>query len=805
MNKLGEKSLKTLEYYEILERLAAQAASEAAKEKCRALRPLDDREQAELWMRQTTDAKDRMVRQGSPSFGGIREVGAILIRADRGGTLNPRELLAVASLLQTARRALLYDAEHENKTTLTPIFGLLSGNRDLEESITTAIISEEEIADGASPELLSIRRELRRVSGKVRETLNRMISGERSKYLQENIITQRNGRFVVPVKVEHRGDVPGLVHDTSSTGATVFVEPQQVVEINNQIKVLEGREENEIERILAELSSRVSMYKGAIEQDYDALTTLDFIFARAKLSFDMNACAPVLVEDGSRCKLLRARHPLLDKDKAVPIDIAIGYDYDTLVITGPNTGGKTVTLKTAGLLCAMAQCGFLIPADERSEICVFDEFLVDIGDEQSIEQSLSTFSGHMKKITGILELAMPRTLVLLDELGAGTDPAEGAALAVAIIEELRRRGVLLMATTHYAELKVFALETKGVVNASCEFDLETLRPTYKLSVGVPGKSNAFLISEKLGIPERVIEAAQQHLSAEDKRLDAVLGQLDDLKLQLKESQDEVEELRNEAAHQLDAARKKRDELIQQGENELEAARAKARALAQQVESKAYALTDELRQLQKDERMSTQQKAQRAREIAKKESEKLFIGTEVVHNPVKEFVPLKEVKVGQEVCIAELNQLATVLALPDKNGDVLVRAGIIKTKVPLLGLKQPEKLVKEPQAKTKAQQRYSRLTGDANRPNGRVERVQRSAKMECNLLGLTVDEALPEVDSFIDRAILNGQTVVYLIHGNGTGALRTAIHKHLRGNRMVKSFRLGRYGEGESGVTVVELK
>ena len=335
--------------------------------------------------------------------------------------------------------------------------------------------------------------------------------------------------------------------------------------------------------------------------------------------------------------------------------------------------------------------------------------------------------------------------------------------------------------------------------------METLRPTYKLSVGVPGKSNAFLISEKLGIPERVIEAAQQHLSAEDKRLDAVLGQLDDLKLQLKASQDEVEGLKNEAAHQLDAARQKRDELIQQGENELEAARAKARALAQEVESKAYALTDELRQLQKDERMSTQQKAQRAREIAKKESEKLFMGTEVVHNPVKEFVPLKEVKVGQEVCIAELNQLATVLSLPDKNGDVLVRAGIIKTKVPLKGLKQPEKLVKEAKPQTKAQQRYSRLTGDANRPNGRVERVQRTAKMECNLLGLTVDEALPEVDSFIDRAILNGQTVVYLIHGNGTGALRTAIHKHLRGNRMVKSFRLGRYGEGESGVTVVELK
>ena len=607
-----------------------------------------------------------------------------------------------------------------------------------------------------------------------------------------------------PVKSEYRGEVSGIIHDVSSTGATVFVEPQAVVEANARILQYRAQEAQEIERILVAFTAQVAAIEPQFQYSYKAMLEIDVLLAKARLALDMKAFKPSVRTDSS-FSLIRARHPLIDPKKCVPVDIALGKEYDSLIITGPNTGGKTVTLKTAGLLCAMAQCGFLIPADERSEICVFDEFLVDIGDEQSIEQSLSTFSGHMKKITGILELAMPHTLVLLDELGAGTDPAEGAALAVAIIEELRRRGVLLMATTHYAELKVFALETKGVVNASCEFDLETLRPTYKLSVGVPGKSNAFLISEKLGIPERVIEAAQQHLSAEDKRLDAVLGQLDDLKLQLKESQDKVEELKNEASHQLEAAQKKRDELIQQGENELEAARAKARALAQQVESKAYALTDELRQLQKDERLSTQQKAQRAREIAKKESEKLFIGTEVVHNPVKEFVPLKEVKVGQEVCIAELNQLATVLALPDKNGDVLVRAGIIKTKVPLKGLKQPDKLIKEPQPKTKAQQRYSRLTGDANRPNGRVERVQRSAKMELNLLGLTVDEALPEVDAYIDRAILNGQTVVYLIHGNGTGALRTAIHKHLRGNRMVKSFRLGRYGEGESGVTVVELK
>ena len=800
-----EKSLQTLELPSVLALLAAQAVSETARANAMALRPSGDRAVVETRLGETSAAAGMMVVKGSPSFSGVKDVRAALQRADMGGALNTRELLDIAGVLQAARAVRGYGTgDRQDKTCIDYLFSALQANRYLEEKIFTSITGEDEIADSASGELASIRRLIRAASARVHDALQKIISSPSyAKALQEPIITTRSERYVVPVKAEHKGAVPGLVHDVSASGATLFIEPMAAVKANNELRELRAREKTEIERILAELSAECAAHREDISSDFDVLVRLDLIFAKAKLAYQLDAVAPALTD--KQLLLHRARHPLLPKDTAVPIDVALGGEFDTLVITGPNTGGKTVTLKTAGLLCAMAQCGFLIPADERSEICVFDEFLVDIGDEQSIEQSLSTFSGHMKKITGILELAMPRTLVLLDELGAGTDPAEGAALAVAIIEELRRRGVLLMATTHYAELKVFALETKGVVNASCEFDLETLRPTYKLSVGVPGKSNAFLISEKLGIPERVIEAAQQHLSAEDKRLDAVLGQLDDLKLQLKESQDEVEELRNEAAHQLDAARKKRDELIQQGENELEAARAKARALAQQVESKAYALTDELRQLQKDERMSTQQKAQRAREIAKKESEKLFIGTEVVHNPVKEFVPLKEVKVGQEVCIAELNQLATVLALPDKNGDVLVRAGIIKTKVPLLGLKQPEKLIKEPQAKTKAQQRYSRLTGDANRPNGRVERVQRSAKMECNLLGLTVDEALPEVDSFIDRAILNGQTVVYLIHGNGTGALRTAIHKHLRGNRMVKSFRLGRYGEGESGVTVVELK
>ena len=475
------------------------------------------------------------------------------------------------------------------------------------------------------------------------------------------------------------------------------------------------------------------------------------------------------------------------------MDIALGDEYDTLVITGPNTGGKTVSLKTAGLLNAMAQYGFLIPAHESSVVCSFREYLVDIGDEQSIEQSLSTFSGHMKRISGILELAGHGTLTLLDELGAGTDPAEGAALAVSILEQLRRQGSLLMATTHYAEMKVYALETPGVVNASCEFNVETLMPTYKLSVGVPGKSNAFLISSKLGIPQNIIDAARSHMSNDDKRLDSVLAQLDDLKLQLKVAQGDAEKARYEAEHALESAEKKRDELIKKGEQELEDARRRAHDLMQNVQNEAYALTDELRRIQKDEKTSAAQRAVRAREIARKDTETLLKKTDSKPKPAREFVPLKEVQIGQEVLIAELNQLATVTARPDRNGMVEVRAGIMKTKVPLSGLCVPDKMDKRP----------------AREPRRSSTRVQldksRKASMEINLLGYTVDEALTEVDKFLDSGMLRGQQTLYIIHGNGTGALRTAIQKHLRTHKAVKSFRPGRYGEGENGVTVVELK
>ena len=785
--------LKTLELNKIIERAAAGCVCGEAKAKMLALAPQCDPDEVRFALEQTDAINTLLIKNGSPRFGGVEGVSALATRAVKGGVLSMGELLLVAGALRNFQNlSAWYGSTDHDALPTDDLFYALAPQPGLEQQITSAILAPDTMADTASHTLADLRKKIRATENSIRDRLEGLVHNmESSKYLQEAVVSIRNGRYVVPVKSEYRGEISGIIHDVSSTGATVFVEAQEA---------------QEIERILTAFTSQVAAIEPQFQYSYKAMLEIDVLLAKARMALEMKAFKPSVSYDGS-FSLVRARHPLIDPAKCVPVDIALGKDYDSLIITGPNTGGKTVTLKTAGLLCAMAQCGFLIPADERSEVCVFQEYLVDIGDEQSIEQSLSTFSGHMTKITGILQLAAPGTLVLLDELGAGTDPAEGAALAVAIIEDLRRRGVLLMATTHYAELKVFALETPGVVNASCEFDLDTLRPTYKLSVGVPGKSNAFLISEKLGIPEPIIEAARQHLSADDKRLDAVLGQLDDLKLQLKASQDEVERLRHEAAHQLEAAQQKKEELIRQGENELEAARAKARALAQQVENEAYRLTDELRQIQKDEKTSAQQRAQRAREIAKKESAKLFAHSDVVNNPVRDFVPLKEVRVGQEVCIAELGQLATVLALPDRNSDVLVRAGIVKTKVPLKGLKQPDKMEKAPAApKTKAQMRYTRQTGDSTRGDGgHFERVRREAKMECNLLGLTVDEAIQEADSFIDHAVLNGQSTVYLIHGNGTGALRAAIQKHLRGHRNVKSFRLGRYGEGESGVTVVELK
>ena len=783
----------TLELDKIIARAVQLCTCQETKVRMQALEPCPSTEEERYALSQTDAINSLLIKNGSPRFGSVREVRRIAAHAQKGGILSMGELLEVAAALRNfSGLSQWYGlSEHEMLPT-DDLFYALAPQPVLERQITDSILSPEEMADSASVTLQDLRRKIRQTEDSIRTKLDNIIKNSTtSKFLQDAVVSLRNGRYVVPVRAEYRGEVGGVIHDVSSTGATIFVEPTAVVEANARIMQLRAQEQEEITRILSAFSAQVGSLEPQFSYSYEAMLQIDLLLAKARLAVEQNAFMPA-VSDTVRFRLNRARHPLIPKDRVVPVDISLGEEYDTLVITGPNTGGKTVSIKTAGLLNAMAQYGFLIPAHDSSTVCHFDEYLVDIGDEQSIEQSLSTFSSHMSRISGILQRDGSGTLALIDELGAGTDPAEGAALAVSILEQLRRQGSLVMATTHYAELKVYALETPGVVNASCEFNVETLMPTYKLSVGVPGKSNAFLISAKLGIPQALIDAARDHMSSDDKRLDSVLAQLDDLKLQLKGAREEAEKARYEAEHALEKAEKERDALVEQGRQELENARRQAHDLMQQVQNEAYALTDELRRIQKDEKASAAQRAVRAREIARKDTETLLRRTDS-KPAVREYVPLKEVQVGQEVVIAELNQPATVMARPDRDGMVEVRAGIMKTKVPLAGLRAPDKMEK-------------RSRQEPRRANTRVQLDKgRKTSMELNLLGYTVEEALGEVDKFLDSGMLRGQQTLYIIHGNGTGALRSAIQKHLRTHKAVKSFRLGRYGEGESGVTVVELK
>ncbi len=783
----------TLELDKIIARAVQLCTCQETKVRMQALEPCPSTEEERYALSQTDAINSLLIKNGSPRFGSVREVRRIAAHAQKGGILSMGELLEVAATLRNfSGLSQWYGlSEHEMLPT-DDLFYALAPQPVLERQITDSILSPEEMADTASITLQDLRRKIRQTEDSIRTKLDNIIKNSTtSKFLQDAVVSLRNGRYVVPVRAEYRGEVGGVIHDVSSTGATIFVEPTAVVEANARIMQLRAQEQEEITRILSAFSAQVGSLEPQFSYSYEAMLQIDLLLAKARLAVEQNAFMPA-VSDTVRFRLNRARHPLIPKDRVVPVDISLGEEYDTLVITGPNTGGKTVSIKTAGLLNAMAQYGFLIPAHESSVVCHFREYLVDIGDEQSIEQSLSTFSSHMSRISGILQRAGSGTLALIDELGAGTDPAEGAALAVSILEQLRRQGSLVMATTHYAELKVYALETPGVVNASCEFNVETLMPTYKLSVGVPGKSNAFLISAKLGIPQALIDAARDHMSSDDKRLDSVLAQLDDLKLQLKGAREEAEKARYEAEHALEKAEKERDALVEQGRQELENARRQAHDLMQQVQNEAYALTDELRRIQKDEKASAAQRAVRAREIARKDTETLLRRTDS-KPAAREYVPLKEVQVGQEVVIAELNQPATVMARPDRDGMVEVRAGIMKTKVPLAGLRAPDKMEKRPRQ-------------EPRRANTRVQLDKgRKTSMELNLLGYTVEEALGEVDKFLDSGMLRGQQTLYIIHGNGTGALRSAIQKHLRTHKAVKSFRLGRYGEGESGVTVVELK
>ena len=791
MSDLFERSIQILELPQVLEQLAAQAVTEEGKERCRALRPLTDMDDVQRRLDETSAALSMIVLRGSPALSGVRPVAASLQRAEMGGALNTRELLDIAALLRSARSAKEYAAGEGNaaKTCIDHLFASLTPNRFLEDKISGSILSEEEIADAASPELADIRRHIRASASKVRDILQKLISSSQSKYLQESIITMRSGRYVVPVKSEYKNEVPGLVHDVSGSGGTFFIEPMGVVKTNNELRELQAREEKEIERILRELSAECAAHREDIAQDYDLLVMLDCIFARAKLSGKLRCSSPRLVKRG--IELRRARHPLLDPAKAVPNDLRLGEGFDTLVITGPNTGGKTVTLKTIGLLTLMAQCGLHIPVDDGSAVMVFDHVLADIGDEQSIAQSLSTVSSHMVTIVGILEQCGPGSLILFDELGAGTDPVEGAALAAAVIEESRKRGALVAATTHYAELKVYAMTTPGVENASCEFDVETLAPTYKLLIGVPGKSNAFAISRRLGLPQSIIDQAAARIDAENVRFEDVLTQLDRQRQEMEQERDKARKLRREMEESAKTAREYRERLEKERAKAVEKAQAEARAIIQEARDTAdqvFAELNDMRRRQEKEASWQEQNERRAglRHKLNQAEDALGSGPDLPAPP-----PTRPARAGDTVELVKMGTKATVIAVT-KDGSLQLQAGILK-----INAKQDEVRVTE---------------GDDGKKQAakivqRAEHKLRSlgASPEVDLRGMMTDEAILALDRFLDTAVMAKLTEVTIIHGKGTGAVRKAVREHLKRSRYVKSFRPGRYGEGEDGVTVAELR
>ena len=791
MTDLFEKSIQTLELPRVLELLAGQAQTEEGKDRCRALRPLTDADDVRRRLEETSAALGMIVLRGSPSLSGVRPVGASLQRADMGGALNTRELLDIAALLRCARAAREYaSGEGSAKTCIDHLFASLAPNRFLEEKISGAILSEEEIADAASPELADIRRHIRACSSKVRDILQKLISSSQSKYLQESIITMRSGRYVVPVRSECKNEIPGLVHDVSGSGGTFFIEPMGVVKTNNELRELQAREEKEIERILRELSAECAAHREDIAQNYDLLVLLDGIFARARLSSRLHCSAPRLAARGIDLK--KARHPLLPPDKAVANDLRLGGDFDTLVITGPNTGGKTVTLKTMGLLILMAQCGLHIPVGDDSSIVIFDHVLADIGDEQSIAQNLSTFSSHMTNIVGILEACGPGSLILFDELGAGTDPVEGAALAEAVIESARKRGALVCATTHYAELKVYAMTTPGVENASCEFDVETLAPTYRLLIGIPGKSNAFAISKRLGLPQSIIDQAAARIDAENVRFEDVLTQLDRQRQEMEREKEEARKLRREMEDAAKTAREYRQRLEMERDKAAQKAQAEARAIldeARRTADQVFAELNDMRRRQEKE-ASWQEQNDRRAELRRRlnEAEDALGGHEELPVPP----PTRPAKAGDTVELVKMGTRATVLAV-NKDGGLQLQAGILK-----ITAKQEEVRVVEDAGDGKKQAAHI-----AQRAEHKLRAL--GASPEVDLRGMMTDEALLVLDRFLDSAVMGRLETVTVIHGKGTGAVRKAVRDHLKRSRYVKSFRPGRYGEGEDGVTVVELK
>lgn len=789
MNELYEKSIRKLELPLILGQLAELAHSENAKDRCKALLPLDDREEILLLQDQTSAACKLISLKGSPSFHELKEIGPSLERADRGGCLTPVELLRIAGVLRCIRKAKAYYNGDYAQTVLDVYFQELSPNRYLEEKITNSILSEDEIADAASAELADIRRHMRIQSAKVKESLQKIISSPTyAKYLRDPIITMRGDRYVVPVKSEYKGEIPGMVHDVSSSGSTFFIEPMSAVNANNALRELLIRERKEIERILAELSAEAASFRESICSAVEMLTELDVIFAKAKLSLRMDAIQPEIRENGTM-ELIRARHPLIEKKKVVPVSLRLGGDFDTLVITGPNTGGKTVTLKTIGLLSLMAQCGLHLPADHGSAVSVFTRVLADIGDEQSIEQSLSTFSSHMKNIVEIIEACDSDTLVLFDELGAGTDPTEGAALATALIEFCRGQGSRVAATTHYAELKLYAMRTEGVMNASCEFDVETLRPTYKLLIGIPGKSNAFAISKRLGLSDEIIDQAKSFVNESDRNFEDVLQQLEKQRQEMETARIEAERLKLETQQLRSKSEAYYAEIKEEREKAVRAARAEAQRIIDDARRTSNEVAEELKQLRKQMRDSADVQGSNAKqaELRKRlnEAEEAFSDK---REETKRPAASREIRVGDTVELIRFGTKASVLAI-NKDGSYQLQAGIMK-----VNARADEIYLVE-----ETQQQVKKI----------IERSRREFRntptaTELDLRGMSADEAVATLCNFLDSAMLANLSSVRIIHGKGTGILRKAVHDELKHNRAVKRYRLGVYGEGEDGVTIAEL-
>lgn len=789
---MNQKALKTLEFDKIIHILTAHAASEGAKEMCRKLVPYDNINDVERAQRETADALCRVYRKGSVSFGGIRDIRGSLKRLEIGGILGMGELLQIMSLLETAGKIRQYgqrEADDTSRDSLDESFEFLDPVPTLASEIRRCILADDEMADDASSALLQIRRSMRQMNDKVHNTLNSMVNGSARSYLQDPVVTMRDGRYCLPVKAEHRSQIPGMIHDQSSTGSTLFIEPMAVIKLNNDFKELLMKEQQEIEKILSVLSEKAAAVTEILAEDYRILTALDFIFARAMMAKDMKATRPIFNTE-RQIHIKDGRHPLLDPKKAVPITVRLGDDFDLLIITGPNTGGKTVSLKTVGLFTLMGQAGLHIPAFEGSRLAVFDQVYADIGDEQSIEQSLSTFSSHMTTIVSILKEVTLNSLVLFDELGAGTDPTEGAALATSILDHLHRQGIRAMATTHYSELKVYALSTEGVENACCEFDVESLRPTYRLLIGIPGKSNAFAISSRLGLEDFLIEDAKKRINAQDVSFEDMMAELQDSRVKLLNEQEEITRYKSEIRTLRDALQKKQDRIDERKEKILSDAAAQANAILQEAKDYADETMKNFHKFGKASISVKDMEAERAR-LREKIKENDSRTAKSAPKPKKK-LKAAALHIGDRVRVLSLNLEGTVSTLPNPKGDLFVQMGILRSQVNINDLEyigEAENLQK------------GMTTG------GGKLRMSKSAAVstEINLIGMTVDEAIAHLDKYLDDAYLAHVPSVRIVHGKGTGALRTAVHQYLKRCKHVKTFRLGTFGEGDAGVTIAEFK